>query len=281
MSEASALPSFRKPPVGEVLLALQFQQIERLDLRHVGALVERFAHKYPNFQPQAPLEPVVERFDGPRSARGISIDMMEVPLFPRLWLVDAKGEELVQIQRDRLMHNWRHTPIGSEYPRYPSLRGEFAEDWSVLEAFLQEHKLGQLLPTQCEVSYINQIEAVGTSSGGGIHADPSTFFSFLATPLCGHGQSQFEAVTFSSSGAARQETKQGTITGRLFVEVTSGLNIVSKKPVYQFTLTLRGAPLAQNLDSVLTFFDFARERIVRAFTELTTTEMHRKWERLQ
>jgi len=264
-----------------VLLAAQFQQIEQLDLRHVGALAERFAQKYPNFQTQAPLEPVIERFDGPKSARGISIDMVEPSLFPRLWLVGAKGEELVQIQRDRLMHNWRHTPIGSEYPRYPRLRCEFAEDWSVLEVFLEEHKLGRLLPTQCEVSYFNQIEAVGTSSSGGIHADPSTFFSFLAPPLCGHGQSQFEAVTFSSSGVARQETDTGVITGRLFVEVTSGLNIATRKQVYQFMLTLRGAPTAQHLDSVLAFFDFARERIVRAFTELTTPEMHRKWERLQ
>lgn len=278
MSDASALPSFRKPPVGEVLLALQFQQLEQLDLRHVGALVQRFGQKYPHFQAQPPLNPSIERFDGPRPARGVSIEVMEVPLFPRLWLVDDKGEELVQIQRDRLMHNWRHTSIGSEYPRYPRLRTEFAEDWDVLSSFLQGAKLGALLPTQCEVSYINHIDA--SSIKDGARVDPSTIFSFFALPLWGHGQADFEAVTYSSSGAAREETSRGAIVGRLFVEVASGLNVVTKRPTYQFSLTLRGAPADQGLDDVLRFFDFAHERIVRAFAELTTSEMHKKWERV-
>lgn len=281
MSEASALPSFRSPPVGEVLLALQFQQIDLLDLRHVGPLVGLFAKKYPQFQAQPALDPVIERFDGPRSARGISINMMEAPLFPRLWLVGADGEELVQIQRDRLMHNWRQIPLGPEYPRYPRLRSEFADDWAVLDSFLRERNLGSILPTQCEVAYINQIEASGEGAGAGLHADPSSFFSFFAPSLCGHGQSHFEAVTYSSTGIARAESTRGPMMGRLYVEVTSGLNLVTKRPTYQFSLTLRGAPVAQDVDGVLRFFDFARERIVRAFAELTTAEMHKRWERVQ
>ena len=74
---------------------------------------------------------------------------------------------------------------------------------------------------------------------------------------------------------------KATLAGRLFVEVTSGVNTTTKKLSYQFGLTLRGAPLAQDLASVLQFFDFARARIVRTFAELTTPEMHKKWERQQ
>lgn len=277
MPTSSPLPSFGRPPVGEVLLALQFQHLEHLTLRHVGPLVERFGSMYLHFEAQAPLPPAIERFDGLRPMRGITVDMMEVPLFPRLWLVDAKGEELVQIQRDRLMHNWRHTPIGSEYPRYPRLRDQFASDWGVVDAFVRENNLGTLLPTQCEVAYINQIEA----DGGDVHDDPSKYFSFFAPSICAHGQSQFEAVSHSSSGIAQEHTDMGLLMGRLFVEVTSGINMTTKKRTYQFGLTLRGAPLAQDLASVLQFFDFARARIVRAFSELTTPEMHSNWERLQ
>ena len=277
MPSSSPLPSFRRPPIGEVLLALQFEQLALLDLRHVAPLVERFGAKYPNFETQTPLSPAVERFDGPRPVRGISIDMMDVPLFPRVWLVDSKGEELVQIQRDRLMHNWRHTPIGSEYPRYPRLRDEFAADWAVMDTFVRENRLGSLLPTQCEVAYVNQIEV----DGDRVHDDPSKYFSFFAAPIYGHGQAQFEAVTYSSSGVAQEQADKGTLAGRLFVEVTSGVNTTTKKLSYQFGLTLRGAPLAQDLASVLQFFDFARARIVRTFAELTTPEMHKKWERQQ
>ena len=258
-------------------MGLQFEQLDQLDLRHVGQLAERFASKYPRFETQAPLDPTFERFDGPRPAQRISIEMVEPPHFPRLWLADESGEELVQLQRDRLLHNWRHTPIGSEYPRYPRLRKQFAADWAVVDSFVKEHGLGAILPTQCEVAYVNQIDA----DGGGVHADPSRYFSFLGAALCVHGQSDFEAVTFSSSGVAREETDRGQLLGRLFVELTSGLNTSSRKPTYRFTLTVRGAPMVRDREGVLQFYDFARARIVRAFAELTTSDMHKQWERVQ
>jgi hypothetical protein len=114
-----------------------------------------------------------------------------------------------------------------------------------------------------------------------VHADPSNYFSFLAPALCRHGQSEFEAVTFSTSGVARVATSRGPLVGRLFVELTSGLNMSTRKPTYRFALTVRGAPLGRDLEGVLEFFDFARERIVRGFAELTTAEMHKLWERVQ
>ena len=281
MPDASALPTYRNPPVGEVLLALQFQQIDQLDLRHVGALVGFFNKKYPHFQIQPNLEPVIERFDGSGSPRGISFRMMEPPAFPRLWLVSSEGAELLQLQRDRLMHNWRHVSSGSQYPRYPRLRTEFADDWSVLEEFLSTHALGAILPTQCEVAYFNQIEAVDAETDSGVHTDPSTIFSFFDRTLCKLGGSKFEAVTHSSTGIAREDGPSGTLMGRLYIEVISGFNSETRRPTYQFSLTLRGAPLSQDLVGVLQFFDFAHERIVRAFSALTTSDMHKIWERLQ
>lgn len=276
MTELSQLPSFRRPPLGEVVLVLQFEQLAKLDLRHIGDLASRFGDKYAKFDTHAPLDPTVERFDGPRAGRAMKIEMVDVPLFPRIWLTDISGEELVQIQRDRLMHNWRHTPIGAEYPRYPRLRDQFATDWAVLSEFIAERQLGELLPTQCEVAYVNQIEI---GSGELAHDDPSRYFSFFNPVVASYGQAEFEAVTFSMSGVAKENTARGVQVGRLFVEVTSGVNIARRKPTYQFSLTLRGAPLARDLDGVLAFFDFARQRIVRAFTELTTSGMHKVWER--
>jgi uncharacterized protein (TIGR04255 family) len=276
MQDLSTLPSFRRPPIGEVVLGVQFEQMDRLDLRHVGKLAERFGDKYPRFQAQAPLDPTFERFDGPRQAK-LSIQMVELSQFPRLWLTDETGEEMVQLQRDRLLHNWRHMPIGSEYPRYPRLRDQFAADWAVVDSFAVEHELGSILPTQCEVAYVNQIEA----DGGKTHADPSRYFSFLGEALCMHRQSEFEAVTFSSSSVAKEVIDGRQLLGRMFVELTSGLNTASRKATYQFSLTVRGAPLVRNLEGVLQFFDFARARIVRAFAELTTSEMHKQWERVR
>lgn len=271
------LPSFRHPPVGEVVLALQFENLDKLDVRHAGALTERFHTRLPRFVAQAPLDPIFERFGEFRAAPNLSVQMVDLPLFPRLWLIDEKEAELVQIQRDRLMHNWRRMSDSEEYPRYSQLRKAFLHDWTTMSAFVGELGLGTLLPTQCEVSYVNHID-VGPLENG--YPDPSTIFSFLSPTLATHGEAAFEAATFSSSSIAKAVTSKGQeMAGRMYVELISGTNARSKRRIYQLNLTLRGAPPARDIDGVLEFFDFARERIVRGFCALTTPEMHKQWGR--
>jgi hypothetical protein len=44
-------------------------------------------------------------------------------------------------------------------------------------------------------------------------------------------------------------------------------------------LTVRGRPPGGSLGAALEFFDLGRDRIVKAFTALTTDEMHERWDR--
>jgi hypothetical protein len=43
----------------------------------------------------------------------------------------------------------------------------------------------------------------------------------------------------------------------------------------------RGKPLSPDVDGALRFLNIGHEWIVRGFTELTTPEMHSKWDRKQ
>lgn len=275
MVPSGPLPSFCRPPLSEVVLALQFENLDRLDVRHLGRIAKAFESKFPGFSVLPPIEPAVERFDRHRAAARLSVQVLDAPIFPRIWLTSDGGEELVQIQRDRLMHNWRQTSNRSEYPRYSSVRDAFAWDWSTLEDSVQELGIGQLLPTQCEVSYVNRIPA-GTREGG--FADPSRIFGFISSSLALHGQANYEAMTFSSTGVSTGvDQAGGVLMGRLITEIGSAVD--NEALFYGFTLTLRGAPAQRTKEGVLQFFDFAHERIVRGFAALTTPEMHIQWER--
>jgi hypothetical protein len=51
------------------------------------------------------------------------------------------------------------------------------------------------------------------------------------------------------------------------------------RKVLLMTLTVRGAPADTSRDGAVEFMNGAREHIVRTFTEMTTPEMHEKWQR--
>ena len=82
---------------------------------------------------------------------------MAKPLAPRCWFLNSAGTELIQVQTDRFIHNWRKVGDGDQYPRYEHLRTAFAAELRKLVEFLQRQQPGRLVPNQCEVTYVNHI----------------------------------------------------------------------------------------------------------------------------
>jgi hypothetical protein len=66
---------------------------------------------------------------------------------------------------------------------------------------------------------------------------------------------------------------------RLYANIQPAINRVTSERLLQFTLTARGKPDGDNLDSALEWLDRGRVAVVKAFTSLTRAEMHRRWGR--
>ena len=270
------LPSFKRPPIGEVALGVQFEDLNGLDARHVGAIADAFKSRFPVYSAQGPLNPQIERFDGLPTGVQFGFTMVAPPVFPRLWLMKDDGTELVQIQRDRLMHNWRRAAPDTTYPRYAALREQFREDWRLVAGIAAGVNGSELRTTQCEVSYVNLIEQEGV---GGNCAYPSDIFSFLGDSSLHAVNSAFENVTYAHSSIVTSKNSGAPARGRFYIELGTGMSNPTGARVFQLSLTVRGAPQAGGLDGALAFCDFAHEVIVRSFAELTTPKMHAKWER--
>src|SRR5690606_23663769 len=82
------------------------------------------------------------------------------PDLPRVFLVDETGQWLIQIQRDRFLHNWRVSRDGERYPRFPAVRQRFFDQWSRFEEFVAKNSLGAIEINQLEITYLNQIPLV-------------------------------------------------------------------------------------------------------------------------
>jgi hypothetical protein len=268
------LPDFRKPPVRETVLSLQFEPIEEMTAAHVGLLWQRFRKRLPFVEEHPPLPAVVEKF-GLLVAPEVEVTIGEKPPVPRMWFLNTDKTELIQVQVDRFIRNWRKVQGEEIYPRYEKIRARFADEVAAFQQFLADERFPGLSITQCEVTYINHIEPAGIWEHHGQIG--RVLKSWLDLP-------GFAFLPAAEDGAVRLRFlipgDGGTPVGRLHLSLQPARKKEDNSLIFSMNLTARGAPLAPNIDGAFAFFDLGREWIVRGFADLTTPEMHRAWERL-
>ena len=270
------LPDFTDPPVIEVALSVQFDALSALRTPQLGLLWQEFRKEFPATEEHPPLEPVIERFGvRPTQEGAVRVEMLRRPPTPRCWFLNKDGTELIQIQQDRFVRNWRKVGDKSTYPRYEDhVRPTFQRDLKRFQAFLQREQLGDLKPNQCEVTYVNHIPAGQGWQEHGDLGEVITVFqrsfsdSFLDIP---------EDARLRLRFLIPDEDQAGKPIGRLHIEIRSGFRSNDKHPLFIMTLTARGAPCGDGIDGVLGFLDLGRKWIVRGFVSITTRKMHKLW----
>jgi len=86
----------------------------------------------------------------------------------RLWLISDGGERLIQVQRDRLLLNWRK--VGSAaYPGHGALLAEFAQLFREFRASPPVQGVG-LKPLVTEWTYVNRLDSGQLVDGAALSA---------------------------------------------------------------------------------------------------------------
>jgi uncharacterized protein (TIGR04255 family) len=277
MTTGSRLPEFDAPPVAEVVLGVQSAKLS-VTTPYLGIYWAEVRDRYPNVEVQPALDPVIERFGSEPQTIGTppGFKLMTKPETPRCWFVDKAGSRLLQLQEDRLIHNWRRVSEGDTYPHYSGIRDTFSDEYKRLAAFVQRQAggAGELTPEWCEVTYINHIHGgAGWEGLGHLHR----VFTFISAPPANGFLSLPDFGEFGVAYAIRDADKQ---VGRLHARLGTAIRRKDGAPLLRFELTGRGLPEGDGLDGVLAFMDHAHEYIVRGFAELTTPEMHSAWRRI-
>lgn len=265
----SGLPDFTQPPVDETALSLQFAPISGFNIPHYGLFWARVRDEYSRFEIQPPIANVTELL-APAAPVGRQLGMAfgDVPEV-RCWFMDQSGNRLVQLQRDRMVHNWRKVTGTEAYPRYPTLRASLEKVWVRFCGFLKDEKLERPKINQCEVTYVNNIEY---DKGWNGYGELDKVIAALATPK---PKSKFlpDAERVSMQVTYLLEAN----AGRLYVSFVPVIRGRDGKEVLQMTLTARGAPKSSSDEDVFGWLDLGRNWIVRGFADFTTPEMHRIW----
>lgn len=268
------LPDFRKPPLAETVLSLQFEPIAGLTTAHLGLLWQRFREWLPFIEEQPPLPPILEKFEPPSLAQ-VEVTVEEKPPVPRLWLLNQDKTELIQVQADRFIHNWRKMEGIEPYPHFEPIRDRFRGEVAVLEQFLKDEGMGVPAVNQCEVTYVNHIEPSGVWQRHG--QLEKVLANWAVAP-----ERQF--LPEAEDGGVRLRfvirDESGRPVGRLHVISQPGWKKTDNTPIMVLNLTARGEPLAEGTEGAFRFFELGRRWIVKGFADVTTSEMQRAWERI-
>lgn len=266
-------PDFTDPPVVEVVLGVQFEPIADLGTAQLGLVWQKFRQQgFSKTEDQPPLAPTVEQFGARRPFRvGVELELVDAPSIPRLWFLNQPETELIQIQRDRFMHNWRKVRQGEVYPRFEQLRAAFERELNDFSQHLRDEKLGDLVPTQCEVTYVNEIVS---GAGWERHGQLGAVLTLWQAPDRDTVLPEPEDVQLGIRYVIPND--DGEPQGRLNITVAPAYR-VEGPPIMLMNLTARGKPEGEGIEGALRFIERGRAWLVHGFTSITTPDMHRIW----
>ncbi len=277
MTERPAnLPDFAHPPITEVVVGVQFNSISRFATAHVGRLWEEFRDEFPNTEEHPPVMPTFETF-GQTSPllSGIGLGLPGIFTMQRSFFVNSDKTQILQIQKDRFLHNWRKVGDGDGYPRFERILNSFRMGLGRFTAFVDTWSLGTFEPNQCEVTYINQIPTLPGE-------DSYVALSRIFDGAIGHAAISELGAPQDARLLLRYVIHDPDLVpaGRLIINAEPAKR-TSGEDIIQLTVTARGVPVPADTSGVLKFLENGRVHIVRGFTAVTAPAMHAVWGRTQ
>jgi uncharacterized protein (TIGR04255 family) len=266
------LPEYSRPPVVEVVMVVVLEGIVGFFAAHHGLFWSRIRESYPRAEEQPPLFFQQEAPPGVVPVRPqFPPEVLSQPTI-RSWFLHVDGAQVVQVQNDAFIRNWRKVRDRDVYPRYPAVREAFLRDFSGFLTFVDDMKLGRVTIKQCELSYVNHI----TLPDGSPHERFGDVLNLWQEP----SSSLFLPTVEDGTLTARYPIYVGDqFAGRLNVSAQAAYVVQSNQKIMNLTLAARSKPASMSIEDATGFFDVAHEWIVRGFSELTRPKMHQLWGR--
>jgi len=252
------LPEFRKPPVIETALAVEFAPIPGWNAIHYGDVWQRFKSEYPKAEIQ----------HAPQSLFAQGLDLTNPPV--RCLLIDDKGNQLIQIRSGGFVHNWRASRECPFYARYATIRPLFEKDWRVFCEYLISSGFARPEVWKCEVTYVNHFLRGREWND---LSDLGQIMPFLPKPARSEVLKDLEQMHFTCTYALPGEI------GHLQFQLHPAMGSDGEE-IMQLTVTAIGKPQSSSAEDVLKWLDLGHYAVVQGFTDFTSSNTQTViWER--
>ena len=269
MQLVPGLPDFDNPPVTETVLGVQFTPLSKFEVPHYGRYWTKIKEEYDRFEVQPAIAGTVDERGLDAKPGQIFINFPGGPTL-RCWFMDKSQTNLIQVQRDRFILNWRKVRGDERYPHYENIRPKFAQEWDRFCAVLTEEGIETPKVNQCEVTYVNHIEFDSELTGG---SELKRFIASWSGATSGDFLPKVDKVGLNTSYVMDGNN------GRLRISMQPVLRLLDGMEVLQLDVSATGRPASSKTLDLLEWMDKGREWVVKGFADFTTKEMHGKWRR--
>ena len=252
--------AFDNPPVSEVVVATYFNP-PLLDLRseHVGLFWSQIQKDFPTVRQQPPV--------------GIapSVFTDEIVPMPRYWFIAEDEINLIQIQKNAFMFNWRRRK--DKYPRFhEDIKPAFDKYYGRFTEFVRaETDTENLTIDLCELTYINTVERCDYWAG---RQDTTKVIPSFSTPEPGIGAS--EAPHFDCNYAYEISDDL-----QLRVNMRSGFKAQQQdEPVLTFEIRTSGRLGQAEKSEADKWFERAHDVIIECFLGMTDPDIQNRYWKL-
>ena len=242
---APGLPSYRNPPVIEVVYAVAFSPLAKLAAPHTGLFWSSIKDKFPSVQQAQPIGPI---------QRDIWTTI------PRVWYVSEDGNTIVQMQNNRFVFNWRKVRASDSYPRFEVIESAFRQNYSKFVDFLEGEGLGSPEVRSYELSYFNHIERKGKLAG------PQSTRLLFPDLRWQNRRGRFLSVPYNVSWSAQFDFPGN---GLLVADLKSAKRSNDDQDIFVLELTATGSAATKEISDMHDWFLQARKNIVKGFADLT------------
>lgn len=260
VSDSNELPDYDRPPVVEVVIGLTFQPLRTLRVAHYGVIWESIRDEFPITE-QAPPLGIEESVD--------SLPIGAWLFLPRAWFLNSARDQLIQFQHDRLYVNWRSHYDNKPYPHYDAIVGLFEEKSKKIGDILRAESIGEMVPKQYELKYVNHIPQ-GTAWKT-FQDLPDVFPDFCWRAP----KKRFLPAAIAGTWSAVFPMPDGA--GNLIARMQPGTRVVEdeKQEIITLEMVAQGPKMTSEAMSARVWFDLAHEWIVKGFADITSESVQR------
>lgn len=251
---------YERPPVVETAFRFTFPPIKGWNVFHLGLFWARLRKRYEFAEARMPMGSI--EIDDLDLKLGPEAHLETLPL--RSFLLDSSKNQLLQVQLNAFIRNWRATIEGEHrYCHYSDLKPMFQQDWATYREFLRDENLAEPNVFQCEVTYINHFVK---GREWKTLEDIATLFPRMKFDFKG-------ALVTSFSFAATVAENQ------VRMEASPALRH-DGTPIVQLTLNVSGKPAGTSEASIWAKLDDCHKLLVETFAEITAEDLQKRiWKR--
>lgn len=247
---------YENPPIDEIVCGIRFNPIKGLQSGHFGILWQKFRSDFPRTEDQNLVGPVSQE----------DLGSPDKPPLPRVWFIHENENELIQVQRNRLLHNWRKRRPDDEYPGYEKVVENFERYLSYFEEFLTEENLENLVPREYELTYIDLIPK---GHGWENSSDLAKIFPNLLSPTR-------QSLLLNGIQGINWQTIFGlpNNVGQLIVSIRNAQRVPDNQQLLQIEFK---ALSSGSYKPIRGWFNTAHNAITQLFSHLVSNEIQEKF----